>query len=85
MNKFICSKDLYEHDWDCISKFMTPLDLKKTLACCSVRSKESLTRCRTTVMKNIFRPVWPTVLQMLKRGFTPKEVFTNYLIKKYND
>ena len=49
------------HDWDATSMFMTPRTFKKSLTVIDGSSLETLNRCRTSVMRNIFSSVIPMV------------------------
>lgn len=73
--------NLLEHDWEAISKYTTPKDLKQVIKKCSPSSLESLNRCRSVFVQNMFSVVSLTISELKRSGTSNIDILIQYLSK----
>jgi hypothetical protein len=72
--------ELAEYNWESVSLYLTPKQLSRILEQRCLYTLESLTRCRTTVMKNMFTTCRRIVEFLSLSQALSKSIFSDYLI-----
>lgn len=70
---------LGESDWLAVSYYLNPCKLKKILNTADCTTNQAYSRCRTSVMKNMFELMFGTVKFMIKKKYSVRYIFESYL------